>query len=46
VFLGLSYKDGRAPVFHFAVSDGSGTLKLQPYLFVARYDVYAFAAPT
>jgi hypothetical protein len=45
VFLGLSYKDGCAPVFHFAVSDGSGTLTLQPYLFVARYDVYAFAAP-
>ena len=45
VFLGLSYKDGCAPAFHFAVSDSSGTLTLQPYLFVARYDVYAFAAP-
>ena len=45
VFLGLSYKDGCAPAFHFAVSDSSGTLTLQPYLFFARYDVYASAAP-
>jgi hypothetical protein len=45
VFLGLSYQEGCVPVFHFAVSDGSGALKLQPYLFVRRYDVYAFAAP-
>jgi hypothetical protein len=45
VFLGLSYHDGCFPVFHFAGSDGSGTLTLQPYLFVPRYDVYPFAAP-
>jgi hypothetical protein len=45
VFLGLSYHDGCLPVFHFAGSDGTGTLKLQPSLFVARYDVYAFAGP-
>jgi hypothetical protein len=43
VVLGLSYQDGCFPVFHFAGSDGSGTLTLQPYLFVARYDVYPFA---
>jgi hypothetical protein len=45
VFLGLSYHDGCFPVFHFAGSDGTGTLKLQPSLFVARYDVYPFAGP-
>jgi hypothetical protein len=43
VFFGLSYHDGCFPVFHFAGSDDSGTLTLQPYLFVARYDVYPFA---
>jgi hypothetical protein len=45
VFLGLSYHDGCFPVFHFAGSDATGTLKLQPSLFVARYDVYPFAGP-
>lgn len=45
VFLGLSYHDGCFPVFHFAESDGTGTLKLQPSLFVARYDVYPFEGP-
>jgi hypothetical protein len=39
LILGLSYQHGCIPVFHFAGSDGSGTLTLQPYLFVARYDV-------
>jgi hypothetical protein len=43
VFLGLSYAEGCTPVFHFACSDGSGALTLQPYLFVRRYDVYPFA---
>jgi hypothetical protein len=45
VFLGLSYHDGCLPVFHFAGSYGTGPLKLQPSLFVARYDVYPFAGP-
>src|SRR5262249_35077438 len=45
VFLGLSYHDGCIPVFHFASSDGTETLKLQPSLFVARYDVFPFAEP-
>jgi hypothetical protein len=47
VFLGLSYHDGCCPVFHFAASqraaDGTWTLKLQPSVFVARYDVFPFA---
>jgi hypothetical protein len=43
VFFGLSYHEGSIPVFHFAGSDRTGTLKLQPSLFVARYDVYPFA---
>jgi hypothetical protein len=40
---GLSYDEGCTPVFHFACSDGNGALRLRPYLFVARYDVYPFA---
>jgi hypothetical protein len=47
VFLGLSYKDGCTPVFHFAASpraaDDTWTLQLQPSLFVPRYDVFPFA---
>jgi hypothetical protein len=47
VFFGLSYHDGCCPVFHFAASqqatDGTLTLKLQPSLFVPRYDVFPFS---
>src|SRR5262249_18763827 len=47
VFFALSYHDGCCPVFHFAASqqatDGTLTLKLQPSLFVPRYDVLPFS---
>jgi hypothetical protein len=43
VFLGLSHQEGCVPVFHFVGSDGTGILKLQPSLFVPRFDVYPFA---
>jgi hypothetical protein len=47
VFFGLSYHEGCCPVFHFAASqraaDGTSTLKLQPSVFVLRYDMFPFS---